>query len=174
MGVRAAEAARACRVRSLSVITGWQLARAYLALRVRSVAVELNHTIVWCEDKSKSAGFYAELFGLAAPRPFSHFLVVELANGVELDFCDDRPDANATQHYAFLVSEAEFDTIFGRIQARGMPHWADPMKSQPGEINRRDGGRGVYFDDPDGNILEILTRPYGGWRTAPSKAPPDP
>jgi hypothetical protein len=64
-------------------------------------------------------------------------------------------------HYAFLVSEPEFDTIFNRIRERKLPYWADPFKNKPGEINRHDGGRGVYFDDPSGHKLEIITRPYG-------------
>ena len=66
-----------------------------------------------------------------------------------------------TQHYAFLVSDEEFDQIFGRIRERKLEYWADPFKQRRGEINRNDGGRGVYFDDPDGHLLEVLTRPYG-------------
>jgi hypothetical protein len=65
------------------------------------------------------------------------------------------------QHYAFLVSDAEFDQIFGRIQERGLDYWADPYRSRYKEINHNDGGRGVYWDDPDGHALEIITRPYG-------------
>ena len=65
------------------------------------------------------------------------------------------------QHYAFLVSEAEFDETFERIRGRGLSFWADPGQRRSGEINRRDGGRGAYFEDPDGHMLEILTRPYG-------------
>ena len=67
------------------------------------------------------------------------------------------------QHYAFLVSEQEFDQIFGRIQARKVKYWADPGQKQEGEINHHFGGRGVYFEDPSGHLLEIITRPYGDW-----------
>jgi catechol 2,3-dioxygenase-like lactoylglutathione lyase family enzyme len=67
----------------------------------------------------------------------------------------------ARQHYAFLVSEAEFDAAFARIGEAGITYWADPARSKPGEINRHDGGRGCYFEDPDGHLLEIITRPYG-------------
>ncbi|NKT89213.1 hypothetical protein GS845_13465 [Rhodococcus hoagii] len=81
-------------------------------------------------------------------------------HGVTLDFATSPVDVLA-QHYAFLVSEADFDSIYGRIRARGMEHWADPRKTRPGEINHNDGGRGVYFHDPDGHNLEIITRPYG-------------
>lgn len=124
------------------------------------MAVQLNHTIVWCRDKQRSAGFMAEVLGLPPPRAFAHFLVVELANGVSLDFSEDG-EAVVTQHYAFLVSAAEFDQIFSRIEQKGLDHWADPARTRPGQINRHDGGRGVYFFDPDQHLLEIITRPYG-------------
>jgi catechol 2,3-dioxygenase-like lactoylglutathione lyase family enzyme len=85
---------------------------------------------------------------------------VHAGNEVTLDFMD--ADGEITpQHYAFLISEAEFDEIFARIRERKLPYWADPTQHQRGEINTRDGGRGVYFEDPNGHLLEILTRPYG-------------
>jgi catechol 2,3-dioxygenase-like lactoylglutathione lyase family enzyme len=124
------------------------------------VSVQLNHTIVWCRDKERSATFLADLLGLGAPTRFGPFLVVEAANGVSLDYHDTDGDI-APQHYAFLIGEEDFDEIFGRILERGMNHWADPGRSQAGRINRNDGGRGVYFEDPDGHLLEIITRPYG-------------
>lgn len=125
------------------------------------MSIELNHTIVYAADRSASAGFMADLLGLAEPQPFGPFLVVRTANGVSLDFMSSSQPV-APQHYAFLVSEAEFDAIFGRIQARGLAYWADPMLQQPNQINTHDGGRGVYFLDPSGHVLEIITRPYGG------------
>ena len=79
---------------------------------------------------------------------------------MSLDF-QDWGDGVAVQHYAFLISEPEFDEIFGRIQARGLTYWADPHQSSAGEINHHDGGRGVYFEEPSGHLLEIITRPYG-------------
>jgi catechol 2,3-dioxygenase-like lactoylglutathione lyase family enzyme len=97
---------------------------------------------------------------LPEPGPFGPFLVVELANGVSMDF-HEVDVAIAPQHYAFLISEEEFDQIFGRIRDRAMAYWADPGRQKPGEINRADGGRGVYFNDPDNHLLEIITRPYG-------------
>ncbi|MDB5453489.1 MAG: hypothetical protein JWO33_2067 [Caulobacteraceae bacterium] len=124
------------------------------------MTIQLNHTIVWCHDKQKSAAFMAQILGRPAPKAFYHFMVVELDNGVSLDFSEDG-DAVVTQHYAFLVGEAEFDAIFGRIQAQGLDYWADPMRSRLGELNHNDGGRGAYFLDPDGHVLEIITRPYG-------------
>ena len=123
--------------------------------------VQLNHTIVRARDKRESAEFLSELLGLPAPQPFAHFLVVQIDNGVSLDFMDD-PGPISPQHYAFLVTEPEFDVIYGRIRARGLPHWADPRKQCPGEYNTHDGGRGVYWEDPSGHYLEIITRPYGG------------
>jgi catechol 2,3-dioxygenase-like lactoylglutathione lyase family enzyme len=124
------------------------------------MSVRLNHTIVWCRDQHVSATFLAETLGLAAPTRFGPFLVVEAANAVSLDF-HEVDGVIESQHYAFLVSEEEFDAIFGRIADRGLAYWADPGKSRPGEINHHDGGRGVYFPDPDGHFLEIFTRPYG-------------
>jgi len=124
------------------------------------MAVKLNHTIVNVRDKKASADFFTELFGLPPATPFlEYFLSVDVANEVTLDFCDAdyQPES---QHYAFLVSEKEFDQIFGRIIARGIDYWADPGKRQKGEINRHFGGRGVYFEEPGGHFLEIITRPY--------------
>lgn len=123
------------------------------------MAVEFNHTIVHAHDKHASAAFLSEILGLPAPEPFAHFLVVRTSNGVSLDFIETT-DEIEPQHYAFLVSEREFDEIFGRIKARGIPYWADPGKGMPNQINTHFGGRGVYFDDPSGNFLEIITRPY--------------
>lgn len=124
------------------------------------MAVELNHTIVHASDPLASATFLSEILGLPAPTRFGPFLVVEAANGVSLDFVQADGEI-AAQHYAFLISEAEFDVIFGRIRGWGLDYWADPARSAPGEINTNDGGRGVYFADPDGHFLEIITRPYG-------------
>jgi catechol 2,3-dioxygenase-like lactoylglutathione lyase family enzyme len=122
--------------------------------------VRLNHTIVAARDRQTSARFLADVLGLPAPTTYGPFWVVQLANDVSLDFVDD--DDVHPRHYAFLVTEAEFDEIFGRIRARGLDFWADPFQRLPGEINTHDGGRGVYWLDPDGHVLEIITRPYGG------------
>ena len=125
------------------------------------MAAQLNHTIVWCSNPSLSANFLTELLGRPAPVRFGSFDVVELDNGVSLDFADAEGPIRP-QHYAFLIGEADFDAVLGRIQDRGLDHWADPMRSRPGQINHNDGGRGVYFPDPDGHLLEVITRPYGG------------
>jgi len=123
--------------------------------------MELNHTIVNARDPEASARFLTEILGLPAPVTFLHFQVVALENGVSLDYCrDDGPPE--IQHFAFLVSEAEFDAIFARIRARGVAFRPGPGPGHAGQINRHDGGRGLYFDDPDGHVLEIITRPYGG------------
>ena len=126
------------------------------------MTVHLNHTIVWSRDKKLSARYLTDTLGLPEAKPFGPFMVVEMGNEVSLDYhdVDARAGEIASQHYAFLVSEAEFDEIFPRIEA-GQDYWADPGLGRKGEINRRDGGRGVYFKDPDGHLLEILTRPYG-------------
>jgi catechol 2,3-dioxygenase-like lactoylglutathione lyase family enzyme len=123
------------------------------------VAIKLNHTIVNVRDARKSAEFLAGLLGLPPAKRFAHFLCVQVANDVTLDFCD-ADYAPEPQHYAFLVSEREFDEIFARIRSSGIDYWADPGRRQKGEINRHFGGRGVYFEEPGGHFLEIITRPY--------------
>jgi catechol 2,3-dioxygenase-like lactoylglutathione lyase family enzyme len=123
------------------------------------MAVKLNHTIVHAKDQRASADFYAEVFGFGKPKPFGPFLDVETANEVTLAILETDEDIQV-QHYAFLVSDQEFDQIFGRIKARGLDYWADPGQSRKGEINTHFGGRGVYFEDPAGNLLEIITKPY--------------
>ena len=128
---------------------------------------QLNHTIVWCSDKQRSADFLSGLLGLPPARPFLHFLVVELENGVSLDYFE-KSGAVAPQHYAFLVSDAEFDAGLQRIREQGIAHWADPSRSKPGEINSHFGGRGVYFADPDDHLMELITRPYGSESELPA------
>ncbi len=124
------------------------------------MGVQLNHTIVRVHDKHESARFLAEILGLDDPTPYGPFLIVQVGNDVSLDFADDHGPVNP-QHYAFLVSESNFDEIFGRIRDRELPYWADPGKRRPGESNTNHGGRGLYWEDPSGHFLEIITRPYG-------------
>jgi len=121
----------------------------------------LNHTIVWCHDKKASAGYLTEVLGMEEAHAWGPFMVVDMGNGLSLDYHDvEDPDAPiASQHYAFLVTEEEFDEAFARIEKQD--YWADPGQQRRGEINHNDGGRGVYFKDPDGHLLEIITRPYG-------------
>jgi catechol 2,3-dioxygenase-like lactoylglutathione lyase family enzyme len=121
---------------------------------------ELNHTIVWCSDKQRSSEFLTDILGLPPARPFLHFIVVELANRVSLDYFQ-KEGAVSPQHYAFLVSDEQFDSAFTRIEALGLDYWADPARLQPGRINRHWGGRGVYFADPDNHLMELITKPYG-------------
>ena len=87
--------------------------------------------------------------------------MLELANGVSLDFADDHGPV-VPRHYAFLVDDPDFDEIFGRIVERGLEYWADPSQQRSGEINHNDGGRGLYWQDPNGHFLESITVPYGG------------
>jgi catechol 2,3-dioxygenase-like lactoylglutathione lyase family enzyme len=124
------------------------------------MAIQLNHTIVWSSDQTKSARFLAEILGRPAPTRFGHFDVVELDNGISLDFAGAEPPIQP-QHYAFLITEADFDAVLARITERGLAYWADPARRRAGEINHNDGGRGVYFPDPDGHFLEVITRPNG-------------
>jgi catechol 2,3-dioxygenase-like lactoylglutathione lyase family enzyme len=124
------------------------------------VSIQLNHTIVPARDAEASARFLAEILGREAPVRFGPFWAVALDNGVTLDF-QHSDEQMPIEHYAFLVSEPEFDAIFERIRMRGLRYWADPMHLRAFEINHNDGGRGLYWNDPDGHYLEIITRPYG-------------
>lgn len=125
------------------------------------MSVQLNHTIVFCKDQQRSAAFITGILGLPPATRFGHFLVVEADNGVSLDY-SETSDEITTQHYAFLVGEDEFDASFAQVKDQGLPYWADPGRKQRDVVNTRDGGRGLYFEDPDGHLMEIITRPYGG------------
>ncbi len=125
------------------------------------MGVSLNHTIVHARDKHASAQFLVEVLGLEQPTTYGPFVVVQVDNDVSLDFLDSRGEPHP-QHYAFLVGEDEFDAIHARIVERGLDYWADPYHREPDRINHNDGGRGLYWDDPDGHRLEIITVPYGG------------
>lgn len=118
----------------------------------------LNHTIIHVRDKERSARLLAELLGLPEPRSWGPFCMVTLEGGVTLDYADH--DDPQPTHYAFLVSDAEFDAALARIRGRGLTFWADPEARQPGEINTNFGGRGLYWADPDGHYLELITKPY--------------
>ena len=118
--------------------------------------IELNHTIVWARDKAVSATFLADILGVAVGRQNGPFLPIQLDNGVTLDYADSA-DVRS-QHYAFLVDDEEFDAAFGRIKAAGIAYYADPVHRSPGELNDYNGGRGCYFDDPDGHNMELMTR----------------
>ena len=128
------------------------------------MAIQFNHTILYAYDSEASAKFLAEMLGLSAPARWGPFVVVKTDNGTNLDFMDTDGEITS-QHYAFLVEESDFDAIFERIRARKLAYLADPGQTQPNQINHRDGGRGLYFEDPNGHFLEIITRPYGsgGW-----------
>lgn len=125
------------------------------------MSIELNHTIVHVRDRDAAAVEVAEILGLGAPTEYGPFREVKLANGVNLDFMQATGEI-AGQHYAFLVDDGEFDAIHQRLKETGRQWWADPFKRNAGEINTNDGGRGLYWEGPDGHWLEIITVPYGG------------
>jgi catechol 2,3-dioxygenase-like lactoylglutathione lyase family enzyme len=127
------------------------------------MAVRLNHTIVVGRDKAESAAFLTKILGLPPHRMLGHFAVVQVGD-TSLDFVETDGEI-AQRHFAFLVSEQEFDEIFARLREWNMPFWADPFRREPGRINHWDDGRGLYFDDPNGHLLEIITRPYGSGGT---------
>jgi catechol 2,3-dioxygenase-like lactoylglutathione lyase family enzyme len=125
------------------------------------MSTDFNHTFVFSHDKKRSAAFLADVLGLPSPRAYRTMLIVQLANGVCLDFCDMEGDLPPLQHFAFMVNEAEFDQVFTRLRERGIPYFADPHhKQRTGEIYQHNGGRGVYFQGTDGQVYEVLTQPY--------------
>lgn len=130
------------------------------------MSVQLNHTIVYATDAHAGAHYLAEMLDLPSPHRAGPFWQVDLDNGVSLDYADAAAEEIETLpglHLAFLVSEEQFDATYGRITERGITHWADPMQRGVDVINHNDGGRGVYWQDPSGHFLEIITVPYGGW-----------
>lgn len=130
------------------------------------MTIELNHTIVHSRDRQEGATFLASLFGLEVGEPMEPFLPLQIG-GVTFDYATS-PEPIAIQHYAFLVSEQEFDEIWGRIKERGIAFYPVPWLADEGEINHNDGGRGCYFLDPSGHGMEIITRPYGSGDTSTS------
>ena len=134
------------------------------------MAIQLNHTIVAARDKLESAAFLRDILNLPQARVVGHFAVVQVGE-TSLDFSDTEGEITQ-QHYAFLVSEAEFDQIFARIRKRKLPYWADPGRNKRDQINTWDDGRGLYFDDPSHHLLEIITRPYGSGGTGASNPHP--
>ncbi|MFF1835458.1 VOC family protein [Streptomyces sp. NPDC058231] len=127
------------------------------------MSVELNHTIIHARNNRESAEFLANILGLEIGAEWGPFVAVVTANGVTLDFATVPAESIVMQHYAFLVSEAEFDSAYALVKELGITYWADPHQKHPGEINHNDGGRGIYFLDPAGHAMEIITRPYGGF-----------
>ena len=134
--------------------------------------IAFNHTIVHAHDAKKSATFFSEIMGLPSPTRFGPFLAVPLEHGASLDFAQVGDGESVhPQHYAFLVTEADFDAIYGRILEQGITHYPEPHFGRTNEINHNDGGRGVYWCDPGGHFLKILTVPYGGWPAGSDRVP---
>ncbi|MEU3985351.1 VOC family protein [Streptomyces sp. NPDC026672] len=127
---------------------------------LRAAGVALNHTAVYASDRHLSAEFLAVILGLKVGAPFGPFLPVDLGNGVTLDYYEKRDEPIQAQHYAFLVPDEQFDAVIARLEAVGVTYYADPGHTDPGRINDLFGGRGAYFDDPDGHNMEVMTRPY--------------
>ncbi|QES50434.1 glyoxalase [Streptomyces venezuelae] len=124
------------------------------------MAVELNHTIVHSRDNRESAAFLAHVLGLEVGTEWGPFVPVDTANGVQLDFASIPAESIVPQHYAFLISDGEFDAAFERLRAGGITYYADPAMKLANEINHHHGGRGLYFRDPSGHGMEIITTPY--------------
>ena len=122
------------------------------------MTARLDHTIVPSTNKRTSADFLASILGTAADPEWGPFVPVSIDNDITLDFVDATDFQQ--HHYAFLVSEHDFDAMLARVKEHGAGFYADPGRRRPGEINHNDGGRGVYFDDPDHHLMELITRPY--------------
>jgi catechol 2,3-dioxygenase-like lactoylglutathione lyase family enzyme len=123
--------------------------------------VTFNHTIIPARDRDESARFFRELFELPEAPSWGPFTNVQLDEGVLLQFAV-LPGVDDIQmhHYAFLVDDDLFDRMYDRLRAGGIQHWADPQMTRPGETNTEHGGRGVYFKDPAGHAIEVITKPY--------------
>ena len=128
------------------------------------MTIRLDHTIVPAKDKVPSAEFFAEIFGLTVK--WGHFAEVQINESLTFAFADEPeqwgglgfdPRAGQSHHYAFHVSDVEFDAIFGRVMVKGLPYGSGPFSHTDGEINTRRGGRGFYFEDPNGHLLEVMT-----------------
>lgn len=122
--------------------------------------VTFNHTIIAARDREESARFYRDLLELPEAPSWGVFTNIMLSEGVLLQFAEPPVDHIQMQHYAFLVDDDLFDRAYGRLVERGIDHWADPHRQRPGATNTEHGGRGVYFMDPAGHGLELITRPY--------------
>jgi catechol 2,3-dioxygenase-like lactoylglutathione lyase family enzyme len=130
------------------------------------MTIRLDHTIVPAKDKHVSAKFFAEVFGLAVKPGDGHFAQVQINESLTFDFADERglerernfnPTTIQGHHYAFHVSDAEFDAIFSRVKAKGVTYGSGPFNRTDGQIYKRRGGRGFYFEDPNGHLLEVMT-----------------
>ncbi|WP_033292040.1 VOC family protein [Amycolatopsis jejuensis] len=132
-----------------------------------SVSVELNHVLIPSRDNRESAEFFARVLGLEVGAGWGPFIPVETGNGVRLDFATIPDGDRRLQHYCFLIPETDFDAFFARLKETGVAYHADPAGQQPGEINHHHGGRGVYFLDPGGNGIEVITQPYEPERKRP-------
>jgi catechol 2,3-dioxygenase-like lactoylglutathione lyase family enzyme len=134
------------------------------------MAIRLDHTIVPAKDKVASAKFFAEIFGLKVTSD-GHFAEVQINESLTFAFADEPetwggpgfdPRSGRSHHYAFHISETEFDAIFERVKAKGIPYGSGPFIHTDGNINKRRGGRGFYFEDPNGHLLEVMTVPETG------------
>lgn len=130
------------------------------------MTIQLDHTIVASRDKAAAAAFFAEIFGLEVQPPSGPFVPVRVNDALTFDFADDARHGAGTeiapQHYAFHISEAEFDAIYERVRSKGIPYGSGPFSHDDGRINTRRGGRGFYFQDPSGHLLEVMTVPETG------------
>jgi catechol 2,3-dioxygenase-like lactoylglutathione lyase family enzyme len=124
------------------------------------MTIRLDHTIVPAKDKVASAEFFADIFGLTVKPGQGYFAQVQVNESLTLDFADE-PEPRS-HHYAFHISEAEFEAIFGRVKAKGIPYGSGPFNRTDGQIYTLRGGRGFYFDDPNGHVLEVMTVPETG------------
>ncbi|MFJ3670510.1 VOC family protein [Streptomyces sp. NPDC090106] len=123
------------------------------------MSVSFNHTIIAAKDRTESARFFCELLELSEAPSWGPFTNIQLPDGVLLQFAEP-PVEIQMQHYAFLIDDELFDRAYQRLRDGAVEHWADPQMKKPGEINHGHGGRGVYFKDPAGHAIELLTRPY--------------
>jgi catechol 2,3-dioxygenase-like lactoylglutathione lyase family enzyme len=130
------------------------------------MTIRLDHTIVPAQDRHAAAQFFAEVFGLEVSSAQGQFSQVRINDSLTFDFADsDEPGGfgkGQGHHYAFHISDAEFDEILDRVKARGIAYGSGPHAHTDGKINTRRGGRGFYFEGPDGHLWEVMTVPETG------------
>ena len=124
------------------------------------MAILLDHTIVPAKNKLASAKFFAEIFGLNVKSADGYFAQVQVNDSLTFDFADETEPQS--HHYAFHISDAEFEAIYRRVKAKGLPYGSGPYNPPDGKIYTRRGGRGFYFEDPNGHLLEVMTVPETG------------
>lgn len=120
--------------------------------------ITLNHTIVPSHNNVESARFYERILGFEFIKEWGHFAVVKVNSTLTLDFMVRENFSSI--HYAFKVNDQQFNEILERIKKEGISFGSGPSSLEDGNTNNNDNGQGVYFKDPNGHVLELITKDY--------------